>query len=132
MTDANEAREVLPILFLGRDPRFVQNPETRDDQVLGRTRDFRPGLHPQGRPFETQYTAASKAGRHLDMGPHAPGAKRDEEDVEEESGPKGSPVTEPASGSGDASLTGQSQTTPETPVDAVKEKTNPLLTNPVI
>lgn len=136
MTDANEAREVLPIVFLGQDPRFVANPDTRDQQTLARTRDFRPGLNPQQHPMETQYSLAAKTGRHLDMGPHAPSAKREELEEQgtgdETGGPKVSSATEPASGSSDDSRTGQPPTDPVPPVVVAKEKTEQTLTPPAI
>lgn len=156
MTDANEAREVLPILFLGQDPRFVEKPETREQQVLGRTRDFRPGLAPQAHPIETQYMAASRAGRPLDMGPHAPQAKN--EDAEEaaalerykaalaaglsdheareegwpsDSDPKVSSVTEAAPDSSGDSPTLKSDDS-EVSAPAVRAKNDPQLIPPAI
>jgi hypothetical protein len=137
MTDAPEAREVLPILFLGVDDRFTANENTRDLQVQGRTHDFRPGLAPKAFPMETQYTQAMRAGRHLDTGPYAPGAVREDKGVDDENrtGAEGDPkvlsALEPVSDSSGGSPTLQPEN-PETPAPVVKEQNEPPLTPTVI
>lgn len=125
MTDAspqgNEARDVLPIVFLGNDDRFKDND-------LQRSRDFRPHVLPADAPLP---------GRHLDNGPYSPAAKREQREREEEQestetpGPKVSPATDPASGSDGASPTSP-PASPADPASVEKEPTPPPLVPPLI
>lgn len=146
MTDAspqgNEARDVLPIVFLGNDDRFKDND-------LQRSRDFRPHVLPADAPLP---------GRYLDNGPYSPAAKREQREREEEeaiaryeaalaaglsdaeareegwpsgASPKASPATDPASGSDGASPTSP-PASPADPASVEKESTPPPPPPPLV